>query len=66
MTGLKRPTGELGQYVAPNLNSSENLISHLNKMPPIDRPEIFGIHQNSLVAVIHEEGESLMKNIYKF
>ena len=44
MTGLKNPGGELGQYVAPALSSSESLISHLQKLPPMDRPEIFGIH----------------------
>ena len=35
-------------------------------MPPIDRPEIFGIHQNASLSVINEEGESLLKNIYEF
>jgi hypothetical protein len=64
MTGIKNARGELAQYVAPSLVSNDNFVSHLQKMPPHDMPEIFGIHQNAQVAVINEEGDSLMIKIY--
>jgi hypothetical protein len=66
LTGIKNTKGELAQYIGPTLGSAENLLSHLNKMPPTDRPEIFGIHQNAQGAVIHEEGESLLRKIYEY
>ena len=38
----------------------------MNKFPPIDRPEIFGMHYNANYANIEQEGATTLAKIFDF
>lgn len=66
LVGLKAAKGELAQYVAPPLAAREAFGAHVtNFFPPVDRPEVFGIHFNAQVLTVKEEGAALLHRIMK-
>ena len=63
LTGLENPVGELAQYMGPgpgSFGSVDSYLTHLSKFPPIDRPEVFGLHPNTQFAILQQEGKEAL------
>jgi len=66
LAGQKFPRDDLAQYVNPESGTCDHYCAHLNKFPPNDRPEVFGIHYNANYACIEQDGAKLLRKIYEY
>lgn len=60
------PQGELAQYVVAPHGAADGFGAHVSaSFPPLDRPEVFGVHFNALALTAKEEGASLLRRLTK-
>jgi dynein heavy chain len=49
-----------GTYYCPNTESVEGVTAYLQKLPLLDNPEVFGLHENSDITCAQSEAEDLL------
>jgi len=67
LTGIKSPNDELAQYQMPPPGACDTFSEHVTAaFPPVDRPEVFGIHYNAHAFTVKAQGLTLLERIGVF
>lgn len=54
-----------GQYYSPDLDNYEEFVRHIQHLPDITHPDVFGLHQNADISRGQKNTDSLMDSIVK-
>lgn len=54
-----------GQYYSPDLDNYEDFIRHIQNLPDMTQPGVFGLHQNADISRGQKNTDSLMESIVK-
>lgn len=64
---VDRGDGSLASYVLPKqATGREQLMQHIRTYPEVDRPEMYGLHQNANLSTLEHQGLETLKAVFKF
>lgn len=60
---VEYPVSESGRYRLFTHSAPEEVLAYLETLPPIDDPEIFGMHPNASIAFQRQESDRLLSTV---